>query len=101
MTRKNFCLGLFFLTGFVGVLAEQVFERLLSSVIGGSTLASAMVLVAYFGGFSLGGYVAARLLKGRLINSLRAYGWAELCVAACCLVVLLLFDRAVKAYTPF
>ena len=101
MNRKHIFLSLFFLTGLVGVLAEQVFERLLSSVIGGSTPASAMVLVAYFAGFSVGGYGAARLLKSHRINPLRAYGWAELGVAICCVAVLASFDRAIESYAPF
>jgi hypothetical protein len=37
-------------SGFVGVLAEQVFEKLLSVVVGASTPSAATVLAVYFAG---------------------------------------------------
>lgn len=82
---------LYCLSGFVGVLAEQVFEKLLSVVVGASTPAAATVLAVYFLGLSLGGYCASVLLKRR-VSAVMGYCMAELGVASCCLGLLLTFD---------
>jgi spermidine synthase len=83
--------ALYCLSGFVGVLAEQVFEKLLSVVVGASTPSAATVLAVYFLGLCLGGYLASFLLKRR-VSALAGYGAAELGVALCCLSLLFSFD---------
>jgi spermidine synthase len=85
-------LVLFFLSGLVGVLTEQVFERLLSVVVGGTTPAAAVVLSIYFLGLGLGSWLAARVLRRAGLSPVRLYGWAELGVALCCGMVLLGFE---------
>jgi spermidine synthase len=57
---------LFVATGLVGLVAEQIFEKLLSTVVGASTPAGAIVLAVYFLGLTLGG-----LLYGAVSASLR------------------------------
>ncbi len=47
--------ALFVLTGAVALVAEQVFEKLLSTVVGASTPAGAIVLAVYFAGLTIGG----------------------------------------------
>jgi spermidine synthase len=58
--------ALFVLTGAIALVAEQVFEKLLSTVVGASTPAGAIVLAVYFTGLTLGG-----LLYGPAIARLR------------------------------
>jgi len=89
---------LFCLSGFVGVLAEQVFEKLLSVVVGASTPAAATVLAVYFLGLSIGGYLATLLLK-RAVPALLGYALAELGVALCCASLLLFFDPGSSWYS--
>jgi spermidine synthase len=86
------------LSGFVGVLAEQVFEKLLSVVVGASTPSAATVLAVYFLGLSLGGYCASVLLK-RNVSAIMGYCVAELGVALCCLCLLLTFDTGKQWYS--
>src|SRR5450755_4690608 len=89
---------LFCLSGFVGVLAEQVFEKMLSVVVGASTPAAATVLAVYFLGLCVGGYLATLLMK-RSIPSLVGYGAAELGVAVCSLSLLFFFDPGAHWYS--
>jgi spermidine synthase len=88
---------LFCLSGFVGVLAEQVFEKLLSVVVGASTPAAATVLAVYFLGLSIGGYLASLLVK-RGVPALVGYAVAELGVALSCTSLLLFFDPGSSWY---
>lgn len=89
---------LYGLSGFVGVLAEQVFEKLLSVVVGASTPSAATVLAVYFLGLSLGGCCASFLLK-RKVSPIAGYCIAELGVALCCLSLLATFDTGAHAYS--
>lgn len=89
---------LFCLSGFIGVLAEQVFEKLLSVVVGASTPAAAIVLAVYFLGLSIGGYLASLLVK-RGVPALLGYASAELGVAFCCASLLLFFDPGAWWYS--
>jgi spermidine synthase len=91
-------LVLFLLSGLVGVLTEQVFERLLSVLVGGTTPAAAVVLSIYFLGLGLGSWFAARLLRRTGHSPVRLYGCAEFAVALCCGVVLLGFDPLRPAF---
>jgi spermidine synthase len=86
------------MSGFVGVLAEQVFEKLLSVVVGASTPSAATVLAVYFLGLSLGGYFASHLVK-RKVSAVMGYCTAELGVALCSLWLLLTFDTGTQWYS--
>ena len=90
--------ALYCLSGFVGVLAEQVFEKLLSVVVGASTPSTATVLAVYFLGVSLGGYGASLLLR-RNVSAVLGYCMAEMGVALCCLWLLLTFDTGTQWYS--
>jgi spermidine synthase len=65
---------LFVLTGAIALVAEQVFEKLLSTVVGASTPAGAIVLAVYFTGLTLGGLtygpVIARLRRPLLLYAI-------------------------------
>ncbi|MFH1470098.1 MAG: fused MFS/spermidine synthase [Pseudomonadota bacterium] len=67
---------LFVLTGAVALVAEQVFEKLLSTVVGASTPAGALVLAVYFAGLTLGGLLYP-LAAGRLRRPLWVYAACE------------------------
>lgn len=75
---------LFVLTGAGGLLAEQVFEKLLTALVGASTPAGAVVLAVYFGGLTLGGWLFSRRPSA---HPLRLYGWLEVGVAAWALLL--------------
>jgi len=68
--------GLFVLTGAVALVAEQVFEKLLSTVVGASTPAGAIVLAVYFAGLTLGGLLYPAAIA-RLRRPLRLYALLE------------------------
>ena len=89
---------LYCLSGFVGVLAEQVFEKLLSVVAGASTPSAATVLAVYFLGLSLGGYCASLLIR-RKVSAIVGYCIAELGVALSSLWLLLTFDTGTEWYS--
>src|SRR5215813_7289161 len=75
-------LGLLFTcTGATALLAEQVFEKLLSTLLGASTPAAATVLAVYFGGLTLGGLLYSRVFQRRIRRPLKAYALMEGTVA--------------------
>ena len=88
---------LFVVTGGVGLLAEQSFEKLLGLLLGTSTPAGAVVLGVYFAGLSIGALGYARWMRPRVPEPLRAYALLELGVAAWSLLLGLSFDRLVPA----
>lgn len=66
---------LFVVTGACGLVAEQGFQKLLSTVVGASTPAATIVLSVYFAGLTAGGFIFAGLR--RVPNPLRLYGFLE------------------------
>ncbi len=68
--------ALFVLTGAVALVAEQIFEKLLSTVVGASTPAGAIVLAVYFAGLTAGG-LAYPLVVGKLRRPLALYALLE------------------------
>jgi spermidine synthase len=84
--RFALLLGCFVLSGFSALLYQTVWTRELSFVFGTSELAVAAVLAAYMGGLALGSAAAARFAP-RLPRPIRAYGWIELGIALCALLV--------------
>ena len=91
---------LFAATGFVGLVTEQVYEKLLSTLLGASTPAAATVLAAYFTGLTLGAAGYERGLRRRIQNPIRVYSLLEGGVAALLLVTMLLFDRLLPLFAP-
>jgi spermidine synthase len=92
--------ALFALSGAAGLLTEQVFEKLLSTLVGASTPAGAVVLAVYFMGLTIGG-----LSYRRFSPDLRARRWAypvlELAVAAGCLALAEWFAALVPTFSPW
>ncbi|HLJ74854.1 MAG TPA: fused MFS/spermidine synthase, partial [Thermoanaerobaculia bacterium] len=94
-------LALFAATGFIGLVAEQVYQKLLGTLVGASTPAAATVLAAYFGGLTLGSAGYDRWLRRRVGNPILAYAVLEGGVAALLVVTVLLFDRLLILFAPF
>jgi spermidine synthase len=91
---------LFVCTGSTALLAEQAFEKLLSTLVGASTPAAAVVLAIYFAGLTVGGLLYGRL-PGRLrANPLRTYALLEAIVAIWALLLWLGFDRLITTFVP-
>ncbi len=83
------------MTGSVGLLAEQSFEKLLGLLLGTSTPAGAVVLSVYFAGLSIGAVGYARWMRPRGLQPLRVYALLEFGVAVWSLLLGLFFDRLV------
>jgi len=78
-------LGLYALTGFSGVLAEQGFEKYIALLVGATVFSSATVIFAYFLGFGLGAWaIAAVTRRGWIMRPLLTYGVLELLVGVSC-----------------
>lgn len=92
--------GLFVLTGATGLLFEQVFERLLTTVVGASTPAGAIVLAVYFLGLSLGGLTASTLLS-KVSHPARLYGLLEGFVGLWAVTLLALSEEVLSSSARF
>ncbi len=92
---------LYALSGFTGLLAEQGLEKYTTLLVGITASASAVVLFAYFLGFAIGGFAAAKLIqRGILRRTLWAYGLTELAVGVACAVFTYAFHPAMEALAP-
>src|SRR5688500_6167046 len=91
---------LFTLTGCTALLAEQAFEKLLSTLIGASTPAAAIVLAVYFSGLTVGG-VLYGLVPAIRQRPLKTYAALEAAVALWALFLWLTFDRLITVFVPF
>jgi predicted membrane-bound spermidine synthase len=88
------------LTGFAGLVYEVAWERLLATLLGAHSAATAAVLALFLGGMSVG-YVAFGRLSERLAASpepvrrlLAAYGVAEICIGLHALAFVPLLETA-------
>jgi spermidine synthase len=84
---------MFVLTGATALLIEQVFEKLLTTVVGASTPAGSLVLAVYFAGLCLGGLLYGRFRR-IVRHPLRLYGALEGFVALFAVVLALVFPYA-------
>jgi len=91
---------LFTATGFVGLVVEQVYEKLLGTLVGSSTPAAATVLAAYFSGLTLGAISYDRYLRRLIRNPLRVYALLEGGVAGLLVVTIILFDSLIPLFAP-
>jgi len=95
-------LGLYALTGFSGVLAEQGFEKYLALLVGATVFSSAIVIFAYFLGFGLGAWGIATLARrGWIARPLLTYGVLELLVGASCIAFSYGFHPLSAHLAPF
>ena len=95
-------LGLYALTGFSGVLAEQGFEKYIALLVGSTVYSSATVIFAYFLGFGLGAWaIAALVRRGWMTRPLLTYGVLELLVGASCVAFTYGFHPVSAYLIPF
>ncbi|HEY2513536.1 MAG TPA: fused MFS/spermidine synthase [Polyangiaceae bacterium] len=90
----------FTLSGAAGLLAEQVFEKLLSTLVGASTPAGAVVLATYFAGLTAGALAYPWARRRLRLSPFVVYPALELVVAGACLVLAWRFDALVPAFAP-
>lgn len=92
-TREELRLGLLGIgvSGFVAMLYEVAWTRLLALAIGGSTHAYALMLITFISGISVGSWIIYRWR--RPVNTLEAFAWAELALAATLFASMFYYDR--------
>jgi spermidine synthase len=83
-----------FLSGFACLVYQILWMRQLGLMLGNTSQAAALTLAVFFGGLAFGGWYWGRRCE-RLANPLRLYGWLELGIAAC--GVLVMFAPGVMA----
>lgn len=91
---------LFIFSGLTGLLTEQIFEKILGTLLGASTPAAAIVLSVYFAGISLGAVAYSRWIAPRSSNPLRIYAWLELGIGLWSLILFFFFDSLVSIFAP-
>lgn len=77
-------------SGFVAMLYEVAWTRLLGLALGSSTHAYSLMLATFIGGIAVGGWIVFRWR--RQSNTLTAFAWAELALAGTLLVSLWFYD---------
>ncbi|MCF7762684.1 MAG: fused MFS/spermidine synthase [Verrucomicrobia bacterium] len=82
------------LSGFVAMLYEVAWTRLLALALGSSTHAFSLMLVTFITGIAFGSWLVYRWKSSR--NTLDAFAWAELALAGSLLVSLFLYE-----YLPY
>ena len=92
---------LFAISGFVALIVEQCFEKMLQPVVGASGYSAATVLATYFLGLSLGGAIYGWWLRPRWqAHPARLYGILEGAVAFYALALFVGYDQLAALATP-
>jgi spermidine synthase len=86
------------LSGFACLVYQILWMRQLGLLFGNTSHAAALTLAVFFGGLAAGGWLWGRR-SGRLQNPLRTYGWLEIGIAACG-VVLLFAPAGIEYFLP-
>ncbi len=79
------------LSGFVAMLYEVAWTRLLALAIGSSTHAYSLMLLTFISGIAVGGWLVYRWRVQR--HTLTAFAWAELALAGTLLVSMCFYDQ--------
>ncbi len=89
-------------SGAAGLIAEQGFEKLLGTLLGTNTPASAAVLAMYFGGLTIGAWLYGRASRRRSspARAWATYGALEIAIALACTTLAFSFDRLVPVFVP-
>lgn len=80
-SRRIVLLSLFFLSGFVGLVYETLWQKQMIMLLGASAPAIVAILAAFFTGIAFGGRIGDHLLSRYRIPELRLYAFAELAIA--------------------
>ena len=78
------------ISGFVAMLYEVAWTRMLALAIGSSTHAYSLMLVTFISGIAVGGWIIYRWKKQA--HTLDAFAWAEMALAGTLLVSMLFYD---------
>jgi predicted membrane-bound spermidine synthase len=78
-------------SGFVAMLYEVVWTRMLALALGSSTHAFSLMLITFITGIAVGAWIVGRWK--RLMRTLDAFGWAEFALAATLLVSMCFYER--------
>jgi predicted membrane-bound spermidine synthase len=78
------------LSGFVAMLYEIAWTRLLALALGSSTHAYSLMLATFIGGIAAGSWIISR--RRRRMNTLSAFAWAELALAGTLFVSMGFYD---------
>ncbi len=98
--RAAALLGLFTVSGFVALIVEQAFEKLLQPLVGTTGHSAAVVLATYFLGLTIGGALYGRWFESRISRPFRLYGILEGGVALYALLLYLGYDHLVSLFAP-
>jgi len=90
----------FFLSGMTGLIYEIVWVRLITLIMGGSTLSITTVLAAFMGGLGLGSYLAGRFIDRRT-DALKIYGLMEGLIGIYCVLLPHILDAMKPLYQYF
>lgn len=85
-----FLCGIFFISGFSGLIYESLWSHYLKLFLGSAAEAQSVVLVIFMGGMALGAWLVSRLTH-RPHSPLVWYALIELCLGLCALLFHLLF----------
>ena len=85
------------ISGFVAMLYEVVWTRMLALALGSSTHAFSLMLITFIAGIAVGAWRVGRWK--RLRRTLDAFGWAELALAITLLVSMLFYERVPYWFT--
>jgi spermidine synthase len=89
-------LGLFFASGVAGLIYQVLWVRAFGHVFGNTLASAALVTAVFMCGLGVGSVVGGRLIDRRerhAADGLRWYGYAELAIAGCGLLLALLLPR--------
>ncbi len=96
-TTGGWLIGIFFLSGFAGLVYEVVYAKALGVTFGGTTLASNTVLATYMGGMALGAWMGG-LLAERSTRPLWLYAICEAAIGFYALLTPSFFHWVQNAY---
>ena len=79
-TRLTLLYGIFFVSGFCGLIYESIWSHYLKLILGHAAHAQALVLIVFVGGLALGAWLAGNV-SSRLRNPILVYAAVETLVA--------------------
>jgi predicted membrane-bound spermidine synthase len=74
--QRSILFGVFFLSGFTGLIYESLWSHYLKLFLGHAAYAQTLVLAIFMGGMALGA-AAASMVGGRLRNPLAVYAFSR------------------------
>lgn len=97
LTGKRWLVGVFFFSGFAGLLYEVVYAKALGVTFGGTALAANTVLMTYMGGMALGAWLGG-ILAERAKKPLYLYAVFEAVIGLYAVITPFLFFGILKLY---